>query len=96
MDLMLQLDEPGTRGPTGFTLCLTSLDPKMDKVVYHDGQLVVNETRLIKRRSTSMDRRIVVGRFSTDFDYSYTSLQMNELMFFNRPLTQAEIKMMNP
>ena len=63
--------------------------------IYHDGQLVKNVTQIFKTRSSSMDRRIVIGRSSTNSDDNYSSVQMDDLCFFNRALTKAEITMMN-
>ena len=57
----------------------------------------------VQRRSTETsytysnnpgDRRIVVGRYYTG-DYYYGSVELDELMFFNTMLTEAEISMLS-
>ena len=63
--------------------------------IYHDGILGGNVTSFHKRRSTAVDAPIVIGRFYTDHNSDYASFDMDELLFFNRPLTEAEIQMMN-
>ena len=63
----------------------------MDK----DGNLVINATSFHKVRSHAVDGRIVIGRRSTDLNGRYSSFQMDDLMFFNRALTEEEIRMMN-
>ena len=65
-------------------------------MVYHDGKLVLNVTRVRPSVNPSIDRRIVIGRLSTDVDDHYTTLEMDELLFFNQPLTDAEIRMLRP
>ena len=42
-----------------------------------------------------MDGRIVIGKFFTNSDDRYSSIQMDDLCFFNRALSEAEITMMN-
>ena len=64
--------------------------------VYHDGELVINATRILTGITASMDRRIVIGRFYTDVDDKYSSLEMDELLFFKKVLTGAEIRMLRP
>ena len=41
------------------------------------------------------DGRIVVGRIKTDQDRYYASMEINELIFFNKALSTAEITVMN-
>ena len=50
----------------------------------------------MKVKNTSADRKIVIGSLFADANFAHPSLEMDELMFFNRPLTEAEIIMMNP
>ena len=64
--------------------------------VYHDGELVANIIRTRPITATSVDRRIVIGRWATDRDEFYSSLEMDELVFFNKALTDAEIRMLKP
>ena len=63
--------------------------------LYLDGINVKNETR--KRSSTSISNNgtIVTGRLFTDFDEFYASFQMDELLFYNRTLTEPEIIMLS-
>ena len=63
--------------------------------IYHDGKIGGNVTRFHRPRSTAHDARIVIGRFYTGHNSSYASFDMDELLFFNKSLTEEEIKMMN-
>ena len=63
--------------------------------IYHDGKLVGNATSFDRIRSHAIDGRIVIGRFYTDHNSDYASFDMDELLFFNRSLTESEIQMMN-
>ena len=42
---------------------------------------------------SATDGRIVVGRWYTDREWAYASVQVDELLFFNRDLSTEEIKM---
>ena len=54
-----------------------------------------NETR--KRSSTSISNSgtIVIGRLFTDFDELYGSVQVDEMLLYNRTLTEPEIIMLS-
>ena len=39
----------------------------------------------------SGDGRVVVGRYHTDLDEKYASVDVDELLFFNHRLTDAQI-----
>ena len=54
-----------------------------------------NETS--KRSSTSVSNNgtIVIGRLFTDLNEFYGSVQMDELLFYNRTLTEPEIRMLS-
>ena len=61
---------------------------------YVNGQEVASETTKSRRSSLPGDGRIVVGRRSTDQDMYYTSVQIDELVFFNKTLSTTEITAM--
>ena len=68
--------------------------------IYHDGINVLNDTT---KASNSNSRRylppnngrIVIGRYRVDLDAGYASVQVDELLFYNRTLTEPEIKMLS-
>ena len=63
--------------------------------VYHDGKLVANINRKWKYRLSSVDGRIVIGGLGIGFGNRYTSLHVDDLVFFNQPLSEEEIVMLN-
>ena len=64
--------------------------------VYHDGQLVAEKVVIASSvRAQALDRKIVIGRQFTEVDGFYSSLIMDELMFFNRTLTDREIQVLS-
>ena len=64
--------------------------------IYYNGTQVASGTNLIRyfdqSVSKSGDGRIVVGRPFTDKDERYVSIQVDELIFFNRALTTDEVQ----
>ena len=68
--------------------------------IYHDGINVLNDTT---KASNSNSRgyippnngRIVIGRYLIDHDGLYASVQVDELLFYNRTLTEPEITMLS-
>ena len=63
---------------------------------YIDGRLHVRRANYKKAgRYTRGAGRAVIGRFSTEADRSYTSLEMDDLLLFNQTLTAEEIKSLN-
>ena len=48
-------------------------------------------TKNVQSRSAG-DGRIVVGRYFTDMDQWYSSVEVDELVFFNRALTVDDIE----
>ena len=56
-----------------------------------DGAEVASDTTKSAVSYSAGDGRIVVGRWYTDKDDLYVSMQIDELLFFNRTLTPAEI-----
>ena len=64
--------------------------------VYHDGELVQNVTRKVAFfRNFPRKSRIVIGRFWTASEEFYSSVQVDELMFFNQPTTKEQVKMLS-
>ena len=63
---------------------------------YIDGRLQSRRAKYKQAgRHTAGAGRVVVGRFSTEQDLSYTSLEMDELLFVNQTLTTEEITSLN-
>ena len=44
---------------------------------------------------TSVDGRIVIGRLYTNSDQAYSSVEIDELRFFNQSLSEAQITMLS-
>ena len=44
---------------------------------------------------TAKDERIVIGRDEADRHFRYGTFVMDELLFFNNPVTEPEIKMLS-
>lgn len=67
--------------------------------IYHDGVSVANGTTksylACDQSACRPDGRIVVGRDNTRIDTGYCSLQVDELAFFNKALSQEEITMLS-
>ena len=61
--------------------------------VYYNGQEEVNGITEDAIRSAG-DGRIVVGRMKTDEDRYYASMEIDELIFFNKALSTADIKLL--
>ena len=81
--------------PAGCThIVLNYIGPNAGIKVYFNGAEVGSETTKFAGSSNTADGRVVVGRFSTDGDYHYTSLQLDELIFFNKALSTTEITAM--
>ena len=60
--------------------------------IYHDG--VVRSTLPVDASPSSHipgDGRIVIGRWFSELDSNYASVQVDELLFFNRTLNQTEV-----
>ena len=64
--------------------------------MFIDGAEVANDTTKYTWLQTQPagDGRIVVGRIYTDKDERYTSLQLDELIFFNKALSTTDITAM--
>ena len=60
--------------------------------VYNDKEFIGSKTNGIAQESSSGTSDVVLGRRFTDDDGSYTSAQVDELMFFNRNLSESDIE----
>ena len=61
--------------------------------MYYDGQEVESDTGKDTTRSYIFgDGRTVVGRLYTDQNDSYSSVQVDELMYFNASLTSDDVQ----
>ena len=63
--------------------------------VYHDGVLVDTRTAKYKLRHRPMDRRIVIGKTHADFSGEYSSIVIDQLLFFNQALNKTEIAILS-
>ena len=60
---------------------------------YIDGEEKASGTHKTAFATSAGDGRIVVGRLFTDRDEQYTSVQVDELIFFNAPLTSDDVQL---
>ena len=60
--------------------------------VYHNNKLVGPRTNNYTKESSPGNSQVVLGRQFTDDDNSYTSAQVDDLMFFNRNLSASDIE----
>ena len=68
--------------------------------IYHDGINVLNDTTKAtnsnsRRYLPPNNGRIVTGRYRVDLDAWYASVQVDELLFYNRTLTEPEITILS-
>ena len=81
--------------PTGWThIVLNYFGPNNGEglTVFYDGEKVGGDnSKNEELLSVSGDGRIVVGRRWTDSDREYTSVQVDELIFFNQALSNENI-----
>ena len=63
--------------------------------IYQNGQHVGNHTTIIQSSTNDPDGRIVIGRIFTGVSNFYASVQVDELLFHNQTLTEAEIKLLS-
>ena len=61
----------------------------------HSGVLVANVTRYSFSSFSRIHGRIVIGRAFTAIDEDYSSVVMDDLLFFNQAVTDDEIKMLS-
>ena len=75
----------------GSMLCLT-----IPYQVYHDGILVADRLGITSHPSvTAIDTKIVIGRRFTEVNDFYSSLQMDELLFFNCVSGDDDVKQLS-
>ena len=60
--------------------------------IYRDGVEEGSHTTRISESLSAGDGRIVVGRWYTDSDSYYSSIQVDELIFFNAALTDTDVQ----
>ena len=80
-----------------FHIVLNFIGPNNDEEgiwVYYNGAEVVNDTFTYTNDWPDGDGRIVVGRQYTDDDKDYSSVQVDELTFFNKALRLDDIKLL--
>ena len=63
--------------------------------IYENGKHVGNHTIITQSSTTESNGRIVIGRAFTEINNYYASVQVDELLFFNRSLTEQEIGMLS-
>ena len=63
--------------------------------IFQNGVEVSVETGLTGREYTPGDGRIVIGRRFTGSDREYISVQVDELLLFNKTLSEEEIRKLN-
>ena len=63
--------------------------------IYENGKHVGNHTTVVQSPTSEPNGRIVIGRVFTEVNVLYGSVQVDELLFFNRSLTEAEIRMLS-
>ena len=78
----------------GSTLSSTTLDPNYVEGVriYSNCAQVVSDTTKSGGSFLPGDDKIVVGRFSTNQDCQYASVQIDELVYFNAALTSDDVQ----
>ena len=62
--------------------------------IFYDGTEVASDTTKDGGSFPAGDGRIVVGRFFTDTDEKYTSMQVDELLLFNQALSATDIALL--
>ena len=81
--------------PTGWThIVLNYIGPNEGEGtrVYYNAAEVASDTTKSEKTYPTGDGRIVVGRYYTDEDRYYMSMQIDELIFFNKTLSTTDIK----
>ena len=70
--------------------------------IYYNGERQTSETQKLFHRQipkppyrTVRDGRIVIGKFDTGTSIKYNTFVIDELLFFNHPVTEPEIKMLS-
>ena len=60
-------------------------------VVYHDGQEVARSTNVVTGPTVASSGEVVIGRYYVPYDGAYSSVLVDEMLFFNRELNPGEI-----
>ena len=84
--------------PSGWThLFINDIGPEDGEGIriYYDGVRRGNDTSMSLYSFNTGDGRIVIGRRETDSDDNYGSAQLDELIFFNKKLSESEITMLS-
>ena len=63
--------------------------------IYYDGEQADSDTTRTADSKLPGDGRIVIGRYHTDWDDRYASVQLDELIFFNMKLSESEITVLS-
>ena len=72
---------------------LNFLGPDQGLGIYHNGEYVTNIiSKSAGKHNPNIKGNIVLGRIWTDSDVGYSSIDVDELYFFNRILTTTEIR----
>ena len=67
--------------------------PSLGTIVYHDGVKIANGSSIHpKDNITTGDGRVVVGRYYTEKNSLYRSVQLDELVLWNRELSDEEVE----
>ena len=62
--------------------------------IYHDGQELVSNTNGHLFSSSAGPGEVIIGRYLTSWDGAYSSVLVDELLFFNRELIPEEIRIL--
>ena len=63
--------------------------------VYHDGTQVGNDTSKRSTNRVSGEGRILIGRRNIDTDWGYNSVEVDELVFWNRNISSTEVQLIS-
>ena len=85
----------GTKPSGWFHDVLSFIGPNDGIKIYHNGLQVGIDTTVHGGQKNNGDRRIVIGRYFVESAGTYSSFQMDELLFFNQLLTDPEIIMLS-
>ena len=80
--------------PTGWThVVLNYIGPNDGEGIriYYNGEKVKSDTTKLAGSTSAGDGRIGVGKIHIDSDHGYSSVQVDELIFFNHNSTSDEI-----
>ena len=82
--------------PSGwFHVVLNFIGPNDGIRTFHNVEQVGSNTNIHENSKQNGDRRIVIGRYFAESVGTYSSIQVDELLFFNQLLTDDEITMLS-